>query len=95
MRAPDGTIFPMSGAYVEIVEPEKLVFTSSALDKTGKPLFENLNEVKFEEHGSGTKLTVLAKVVSTTPEGKPYLGGMNEGWNMTVDRMVRFAYSKR
>src|SRR3984957_63515 len=33
MRAPDGVVYPMTGLFVEIVEPERLMFTSSALDK--------------------------------------------------------------
>jgi uncharacterized protein YndB with AHSA1/START domain len=28
MRGPDGTVYPMTGAYQEIVEPERLVFTA-------------------------------------------------------------------
>src|ERR1700688_4411146 len=45
MRGPDGTIYPMTGVYREIVEPERLVFTSVPLDKNGDPLFEVLNTV--------------------------------------------------
>src|SRR3984885_10858283 len=30
MRGPDGTVYPMSGVYQEIVKPERLVFTSDA-----------------------------------------------------------------
>src|ERR1700689_4045546 len=33
MRAPDGTIYPMTGVFVEIVPLERIVFTSFALDK--------------------------------------------------------------
>ncbi len=43
MRGPDGNIYPMKGVIHEIVEPECLVFTSTALeDENGKPLFEIL-----------------------------------------------------
>src|SRR3982074_2584510 len=30
MRGPDGVVYPMKGVFHEIVEPERLVFTSSA-----------------------------------------------------------------
>jgi len=33
----------MTGIFREIVEPERRVFTSSALDKNGDPLFQVLN----------------------------------------------------
>ena len=45
MRGPDGTVYPMSGVYREVVSPERLVFTGSALDEKGKPLFEVLNTI--------------------------------------------------
>jgi uncharacterized protein YndB with AHSA1/START domain len=93
MRAPDGVVYPMTGVYLEVVEPERLVFTSMALDKEGNALFENLNTVTFAEHGKQTKLTLHAKVAKTTEQGLPYLSGMNEGWKMTLDRLE--AYSKR
>src|ERR1700730_7092158 len=28
MRGPDGTVYPMTGVYQEVVEPERIVFTS-------------------------------------------------------------------
>jgi len=91
MRAPDGTVYPMSGAFREIVEPERLVFTSAALDQTGKPMFENLNTVTFEEFdGNRTLLTVKASVLWATPEAEKYLTGMSMGWSMTVDRLGEF-----
>jgi uncharacterized protein YndB with AHSA1/START domain len=62
MRSPDGTIHPMTGVFQEIVEPERLVFTSSALDKNGDPLFEVLNTVTFADEGGKTKLTLHASL---------------------------------
>jgi len=29
MRAPDGTVYPMTGTFQEVVEPERIVFTSA------------------------------------------------------------------
>jgi uncharacterized protein YndB with AHSA1/START domain len=34
MRGPDGTVYPMTGVY-QVVEPERIVFTSAALDAEG------------------------------------------------------------
>src|SRR5229473_4268217 len=42
MRGPDATVYPMTGVYQEIVEPERIVFTSAALDEKGHPMFEVL-----------------------------------------------------
>ena len=88
MRAPDGVVYPMTGTFIEIVEPERLVFTSSALDNNGEPLFEVLNTVTFAEEGGKTKLTVHARVSKVKGEAAPHLAGMEQGWSMTLDRLA-------
>ena len=55
MRGAGGTVYPTTGVYHEIVVPERLVFTSAALDENGKPLFEVLNTLTFSEHGGKTE----------------------------------------
>lgn len=88
MRGPDGTTFPMSGQYKEIIRPEKLVFLSSALDVSGKPIFEILNTVTFEEIGGKTNLTLHTKIVSYTPIAPIYFSGQEIGWSQTLDRLA-------
>jgi uncharacterized protein YndB with AHSA1/START domain len=97
MRAPNGVVYPMTGTVVEILEPERLVFTSNALDNDGHAMFENLNTVTFAEHGSQTEVKLHAKVQMATEQAAPHLKGMDEGWKLTLDRLVEFVavYSKR
>ncbi len=90
MRGPDGTVYPMTGEYREIVEPERLVFTSAALDGDGKPLFEVLNTVTFTERGGTTTQTSHARVVRSTAGAAPYLAGMEAGWTQTLDRLEAY-----
>lgn len=87
MQAPDGIVYPMEGEFHEIVESEKLVFTSVALDEKEKRLFEILNTITFAEEDGKTKLTLHTAVSNIIPEAKPYLDGMNTGWNMSLDRL--------
>lgn len=87
MRGPDGTVYPMTGVYREVVPPERLVFTSSALDEKGNPLFEVLNTVTFTEQAGKTTLTLEARVLTSTAAGAPYLSGMEPGWTQTLDRL--------
>ncbi len=87
MRGPGGTVYPMTGAYQEIVEPERLVFTSAALDEQGKPLFEVLNTVTFAEQGGKTTQTLRARVVNKTGNAARYLEGMEEGWTQSLERL--------
>src|ERR1700722_16772467 len=49
MRAPNGTLYPMSGIYLEIIKPEQLTYTAGALDEKGTQLFEMLFTVTFAE----------------------------------------------
>ena len=90
MRAPDGVVYPMTGVFLEVVEPERLVFTSNALDKDGNAMFGNLNTVTFTEHEGKTKLTLHAKVQTATEQAAPYLKGMEEGWKLTLDRLAEY-----
>jgi uncharacterized protein YndB with AHSA1/START domain len=87
MRAPDGVVYPMTGTFVEIAEPERLVFISAALDQNGEPLFEVLNTVTFEEDAGKTKLTVRASVSKIKPGAARYLAGMEPGWSQSLDRL--------
>jgi uncharacterized protein YndB with AHSA1/START domain len=88
MRSPDGIVYPMTGIFRKIVKPERLVFTSAALDEKGKPLFEVLNTVTFTEQGGKTKLTIHADISKVTAEARPYLAGMDQGWNQSLDRFA-------
>jgi uncharacterized protein YndB with AHSA1/START domain len=88
MRAPDGVVYPMTGVFHETVSPERLVFTSSALDKNGDPLFEVLNTVTFADEAGKTKLTVHASVSNVKAEAARHLAGMEMGWSMSLDRLA-------
>jgi uncharacterized protein YndB with AHSA1/START domain len=87
MRAPDGVVYPMSGVYKEIVPPEKIVFTSIALDKDGKAMFENLNTVIFSERDGKTIVQLRTEVLKSSAAAEQPLAGMEMGWNMTLDRL--------
>ena len=87
MRGPDGTIYFMGGFYQEIVEPEKLVFSSSPLDGLGHPLLDVLHTITFIDRGAKTRLTTQTQVLRSTDESIPYLEGMDEGWKQSLDRL--------
>ena len=94
MRAPDGTIYPMSGIFHEIAAPERLVFTGIALDAKGNALFEVLNTVIFEQHGGKTRLTMHARVTKATAEAAPHIAGMEQGWTQSMDRLAEYVANK-
>jgi uncharacterized protein YndB with AHSA1/START domain len=92
MRGPNGTIYPMKGVFHEIVEPERLVFTSTAMeDEHGKPQLEILNTITFEDFNGITKLTLHAVLVTKdfkmTPQVAAALAGMEQGWSESLYRL--------
>jgi uncharacterized protein YndB with AHSA1/START domain len=90
MTGPDGVVYPMNGVFHEIVEPERLVFTSSAFaDQDGHDQLEVRNTITFADEGGKTKLTVRAAVVRSTPEVAGALEGMEEGWSQSLDRLAQ------
>ena len=94
MRAPDGTVYPMTGVVREIAPPERLVFASAAVDKDGKHLLEALTTVRFVEQGGKTKLTLEIRGVAVAPVAVQYLEGMEAGWTQSLTRLTRFLSAK-
>ena len=94
MRAPDGTVYVMTGVFQEVVEPERLVFTSAALDDKGNALFEVLTTVTFTEHEGKTKQTMRARVIKSTPQSAPYIAGMEQGWTQSLERLTSYLESQ-
>src|SRR6267143_566029 len=90
MRGPDGTVYPMTGVYQEVVEPERIVFTSAALDAAGNPMFELLTTVTFGEQGGKTKQILRARGIESTAQAAPYLAGMEAGWTQSLERLVSY-----
>ncbi|HET7079382.1 MAG TPA: SRPBCC domain-containing protein [Chloroflexia bacterium] len=89
MRGPDGVIYPMKGVFREVVAPERLVFTSTAVeDAAGNPQLEGLATVTFAEHEGKTLLTVHNLILKAGPGAADALAGMDEGWNQSLDRLV-------
>jgi len=87
MRAPDGVVYPMSGTFQEVVEPERLVFVSSALDENGNSMFDVLSTVLFADQRGKTSVTLRLRVISVTARAPQYIKGMEMGWQQSLDRL--------
>jgi uncharacterized protein YndB with AHSA1/START domain len=90
MRAPDGVVYPMTGVFEEILEPERLVMVCSALDGNGKSMFDVLTTVIFAEQRGKTALTLQLRVIKATAQAPQYLKGMEAGWTQSLDRLGGF-----
>lgn len=83
---------PMKGIFTEVVEPERLVFTNMALDENGNTLLEGTTTATFEEADGGkTKLTVHTGAAGSGTGVEQMLGGMEQGWDEQLDKLVAFA----
>jgi len=86
---------PMTGVFREVVPPERLVFTTTPLDSDGKPMFETVTTVNFEEDQGKTRLTVHVVVTWSTPQAAPALAGMEEGFRQELDRLSDHLKTRR
>jgi uncharacterized protein YndB with AHSA1/START domain len=90
MRAPNETDYPMGGAFIEVVVPERLIFTSGALDEKGEMLFEFLHTATFAEENGKTKLTLRSRVLKTTAGANKYIGGFEAGMTQSLERLAEY-----
>ncbi len=90
MTWPDGvTVSPMGGMFHEVVEPERLVFSSTAFeDEEGNPQLEALNTITFAEENGKTVLTVTAVMKRATGPAAEAAKGQKEGWNQSLDKLA-------
>ena len=87
MRGPDGSDYPMTGVFTEVVPEERLVFTNIPLDADGKHLMEGETRVTFADAGGKTEMVMTSHMVGLAPIAKQMLGGMEMGWTMSIDKL--------
>jgi uncharacterized protein YndB with AHSA1/START domain len=86
--SPYDRVMPMKGMFHEVTPPERLVFSTIAIeDENGNPLLETLNTATFEELGNKTRFTMHVIVVKTSPEAAGPLSGMKQGWLQSLEKL--------
>lgn len=86
-RGPDGVVYPTTGAVEEIEAPGRLVFTSAALDETGRAMFKVRAIVECIASGTGTALSLRVHVIGKTPAATRILAGMEAGCAQSLGRL--------
>lgn len=86
MQSPDGTLYPMEAVFDEVIEPERLVWTTS-VEHEGNVSFDIRQVTTFAERGGKTEVTTQAFVLRSTPEAADALGGMEQGWTQSLDKL--------
>lgn len=80
-----GRLFWHGGAFLEVLEPERLVFTF-AWEEPGERGMETLVTITFSEH-DGRTLMVMHQVPFQSISERD---GHDEGWNNTFDRLAEY-----
>jgi uncharacterized protein YndB with AHSA1/START domain len=86
MQSPDGTLYPMVAVFNEVVELERLVWTTS-VEHEGNVSFDIRQVTTFADRDGKTELTLQAFVLRSTTESADALGGMEIGWSMSLDKL--------
>ncbi|MDB6093320.1 MAG: hypothetical protein JWM32_882 [Verrucomicrobia bacterium] len=89
MRTPDGTEYPTRGVFLEVVEPERIVFTD-AFDVSWQPnpdiFFTAITT--FDDVGGKTRYTARALHWTVENREKHEKMGFHQGWGESLDRLV-------
>jgi uncharacterized protein YndB with AHSA1/START domain len=87
MHGPDGTRYPNTLVYREVVAPERLVYANTGGREGAEPS-ELLHVVTFEPHGAGTKLTLRLEMASAAAKAEVIARyRADEGGRETLDRL--------
>jgi uncharacterized protein YndB with AHSA1/START domain len=76
----------VQGVFLEIVEPERLVFTWAHENEDAVLNHETRVTVTFAEQGGKTKLTLRQAVFESVKERDSHQGG----WNSSLDRLAQY-----
>jgi uncharacterized protein YndB with AHSA1/START domain len=95
MRSPEGEEFAGAGCYLEVVEHERLVWTS-ALGPGFRPNdigdeFPFTAVISLERTAAGTKYSALAMHATPTDSKRHADMGFLEGWGAALDQLVALA----
>jgi len=84
MVKPDGEELNLGGRYLEIVEPERLVFTHVWMDENGNPTSpDSTCTVTLTARGNKTEMNFR----QTGFDSEGARDGHNEGWNECFDKL--------
>jgi uncharacterized protein YndB with AHSA1/START domain len=104
MRAPDGTDYPMGGVYLEVVPPERLVYTNDLSGQPeawmdmlndargtprGTPVEDSVVTVTFVERAGRTTVTIATRFGSPAEAEAFRKMQMVEGWTESLGKLAR------
>ncbi len=94
-RSPEGQEHDCKAVYEAVEEPSRLVIVQAVPGPGGKPFFRIRQTFHLEEKGKETALNLEIKVLEANEGSDPFLGGMLQGTNMTLDQMAEYLAGKK
>jgi uncharacterized protein YndB with AHSA1/START domain len=89
MLGPDGSEYPLGGAYREVLPPERIVYTST-IDAPSMPKVEALVTVTFGEHGGRTMVTMTTRYATPADRDTMLRLQMAEGMGESLERLTAY-----
>ncbi len=86
MEAPDGSRYPSTGTFEEVVPLERIV-TFGVVEIDGSPAFEARTTVTFAENGNATTVAATQTYAKTTAAGNAAIAGASAGWTQQFERL--------
>jgi len=84
MRSPEGVEYWRHGTYIEVVEPERLVFTYVSDDPASDPDHETIVTMIFEDQGATTLMTFRQQEFESAAARDSH----QFGWGSCMDRFA-------
>jgi uncharacterized protein YndB with AHSA1/START domain len=94
MKSPDGTEYPNSGCYLEIVPGKRLTWTNVLLPGFRPAVVEQgprfTAVLSLEPEGNGTRYVATAYHPDETSRSTHEAMGFHHGWGTVLDQLVEF-----
>lgn len=103
MQSPDGVDYPITGNFLEIDRPKRLVMTmdcsghpaawhdlvdANRSADTKNPAGKMVTTVTFDDLGGTTRLTIQTQFETAAIRSAMVKMGMHEGWSESLDRLA-------
>jgi uncharacterized protein YndB with AHSA1/START domain/uncharacterized glyoxalase superfamily protein PhnB len=94
MQGPDGSVYPSSGTFEDVVPSQRIV-TLAKITIGATVAFEARTAVTFEDRGAKTLVSVAQTFSKLTPQGEQAVAGAPEGWAQQFERLEAYLASER
>lgn len=89
-RSPEGQRHNCTAIYEAVEPPARLVIVQAVPGPDGQPFFRIRQTITLQEQGKDTVVILEAKILEANPGSEPFLAGMQQGTNGTLDNLLEY-----